>query len=110
MPSTAFLKPRAPLVPLLGVVALLVLWQFSFSLLEVPRVRLFEKVICEQYYSAKSHSAAADSLGLEEKCKVPAVQTELAIVAAYKLCLDGLPGMNSCKLIVTRKRGSLSAY
>jgi len=93
MPPAAFSKPRAPVVPLLSVVALLVLWQFSFSLLEVPRVRLFEQMICTQYYSAESHG---NSLGHEERCKVPAVQHELALVAAYKLCLDGLPGTNCC--------------
>jgi len=51
-------------------------------------------VICERYYADKTHNVAAAGGGLarEERCKVPAVQTELAMVAAYKLCLDGLPG------------------
>jgi len=89
-PAT-FSTPRAPLGPLRSVVALLVLWQFSFSLLDVPRVRLFEKVICEQYYAAESHE---NSLSHEERCKVAAVQNDLALIAAYKLCLDGLPGMS----------------
>lgn len=92
MPPTR-LDSRAPLIPLLGVVALLVLWQFSFSLLEVPRVRLFEKVICERYYANELRTTVANGIEKEERCKVPAIQSELAMVAAYKLCFDGIPGV-----------------
>lgn len=69
--------------------------QFCIILLEVPRVRLFERVICDRYY--KDHD---DRLlgSKEELCKLPEIQSELATVIGIKTALDAIPGLLSFSL------------
>jgi hypothetical protein len=68
--------------------------QFCFSLLEVPRVRLFEKIICRDHYLRGEHAMSALKLAAEETlCKIPEIQSELATVLGYKCAFDSIPGM-----------------
>ncbi len=75
--------------------------QFCIILLEVPRVRLFERVICDRYY--KDHDERLlvatlqirDSGSKEELCKLPEIQSELATVIGIKTALDAIPGLLS---------------
>lgn len=72
--------------------------QFCIILLEVPRVRLFERVICDRYYKGHDHLLAAtlqarDSGSKEELCKLPEIQSELATVIGIKTALDAIPGL-----------------
>lgn len=75
--------------------------QFCIILLEVPRVRLFERVICDRYY--KDHDERLlvarlqirDSGSKEELCKLPEIQSELATIIGIKTALDAIPGLLS---------------
>lgn len=76
--------------------------QFCIILLEVPRVRLFERVICDRYYSdhddrlpAATTLQVRDSGSKEELCKLPEIQSELATVIGTKSALDAIPGLSS---------------
>lgn len=84
--------------------------QFCIILLEVPRVRLFERVICDRYY--KDHDERLlvarlqireDSGSKEELCKLPEIQSELATVIGIKTALDAIPGLLSFQLRVAAK-------
>lgn len=72
--------------------------QFCIILLEVPRVRLFERVICDRYYKDHDERPLAatlqirDSGSKEELCKLPDIQSELATVIGIKTALDAIPG------------------
>lgn len=75
--------------------------QFCIILLEVPRVRLFERVICDRYYKDHDQRLLAatlqirDSGSKEELCKLPEIQSELATVIGIKTALDAIPGLLS---------------
>lgn len=76
--------------------------QFCSILIEVPRVRLFERVICDRYYSdhddrllAATRLQVRDSGSKEELCKLPEIQSELATVIGIKTALDAIPGFSS---------------
>ena len=76
--------------------------QFCSILIEVPRVRLFERVICDRYYSdhddrllAATSVQVRDSGSKEELCKLPEIQSELATVIGIKTALDAIPGFSS---------------
>ena len=71
--------------------------QVCFILLEVPRVRLFEQVICQQYYrqhprpNADGQSDNNERSGLD--CSIPVIQSELAAVIGIKTAMDAVPGL-----------------
>lgn len=76
--------------------------QFCIILLEVPRVRLFERVICDRYYNDHDERPlAATTLQVrhsgskEELCKLPEIQSELATVIGIKTALDAIPGLST---------------
>lgn len=75
--------------------------QFCIILLEVPKVRLFERAICDRYYDDHDERALATRLRVrdfgpkEELCKLPEIQSELATVIGIKTALDAIPGFSS---------------
>lgn len=56
-----------------------------------PQTVIFEDIICKDYYT-RNPSAAA-SLLHEERCKVEAVQSQLAILQGYQETFEQLPGI-----------------
>lgn len=76
------------------ILVLFLLNQFSFALLEVPRVRLFEQVICKQHFRRTQmggHYKSATDVG-QLDCKTDEVQKELATIIGIKTAADAIPG------------------
>ena len=58
---------------------------FSFYLVSVPIVKLFEQRVCETYYGRNYD-------GDESLCKIPTIQDKVAYLLGLKATFDALPG------------------
>lgn len=71
--------------------------QFCFALLEVPRIRLLEKVICYQYYQDRPPSGFGgqqiQTRLIDLDCKLPEIQSELANVVGILTACNAIPGL-----------------
>jgi hypothetical protein len=78
---------------LLSLYVMFFLFRFALALLDVPKVRLIERAVCEQYY--RKHPPTGDALlkGIpENQCKLLPIQVEVATVTGWRLSLDAVPG------------------
>lgn len=87
--------------------------KFSILFLEVPTIRIFEKAICNRFYSVErddSHKIRdgilwnGGSLGTDSECKLPAVQDLLADVTGWKMSFDAIPGISFFSSVVAEPR------
>jgi hypothetical protein len=78
--------------------------KFSILFLEVPVIRIFEKAICNRFYSVERENGHdirdgvlfdGSSLDTDSRCKIPAVQDLLANVTGWKMSFDAIPGISS---------------
>lgn len=70
---------------------MLIIDGLGFSVALAPQTRLFEDILCRQYYSRN----AGDALGLarEDGCKISAVQDVVAQLFGWQTFFDGIPGL-----------------
>ncbi|OKL60951.1 hypothetical protein UA08_03240 [Talaromyces atroroseus] len=68
------------------VCTLLMLIDISGFLGMAPQMQIFEDIICQNYYATGNRTSLHD-------CKTEPVQSELAIIQAYKDTFDQLPGI-----------------
>ena len=79
---------------LIGTFCLQFLNYFAKHMIEVPMIKLFEQAICDRYYaSPKQLSLSTRAYVPESECKVPAIQSELALLSGLKFTFDALPGL-----------------
>ena len=79
LPAKATSKPKFRIVWCCMVVEILIAMYYAFS--EAPLYRLYESVICEDYYSAHDPLVIEPGGGVpEEKCKLDPVQMDLTII------------------------------
>jgi hypothetical protein len=58
-----------------------------------PQIRLFESIICENYYKAHDPSVIRPDGSIPEAlCKVESVQGELAMLDGFKSLFMNIPG------------------
>jgi hypothetical protein len=66
---------------------------FSGMLLDVPIVRLFEKIACQDYYAALSNSTISTPEVIDEDlCKLVPIQSTVATLIGWKGAFDSIPG------------------
>ena len=66
---------------------------FAKHVIEVPTIKLFEQAICNRYYTYEStHPSPIQDVD-EGRCKIPAIQNELAALTGLKFTFDALPGL-----------------
>lgn len=73
------------------VCTLLMLLDISGFLGLAPQMQIFEDIICQNYYA--NQPSQIDTLPVNERCKIEPVQSELAIIQAWKDTFDQLPGI-----------------
>ena len=66
---------------------------FAKHVVEVPTIKLFEQAICNRHYNI--HDDFLFTSVDERRCKIPAVQDELAILTGLKFTFDALPGFQN---------------
>ena len=90
--TTKFLPKHGSSV-LLSLYLIFFLFRFALVLLDVPKVRLIEQVVCQQYFQAHP-PLNIDVTGLipETQCKLLPIQKEVATITGWRLSFDALPG------------------
>lgn len=89
--------PQTPLPPKEKRRVLALLCAFAFTMMlgdnlqPAAITQVFETVICDDYY--KTHSAVAPGPPHGDRCQVPAVQKELALVRGFQQMAPLLPGL-----------------
>lgn len=79
---------------LLTLFAVVLAVEMGLAMAESPMVRIYESIVCRNYYTQQDPSQIdADGQVEEELCKVKDVQTELAAVKGYMEFFDGLSSM-----------------
>lgn len=74
--------------------ALAIVSDIGEDLFAVPRVRLYESVVCTQYYSQHDPSFLGPGGSVpEEFCKIDQVQDEVAFVQGWQLFFDSVPAI-----------------
>lgn len=80
----------------LCAIATLIL-DFGVTVIAAPKVRMFESIICNNYYRSLDdsmlHSTMYGRDGIsEDQCKIPPVQSALANIIGWQVLFDGIPG------------------
>lgn len=77
------------------------LFEFAEFIMVVPRIRLYESIVCSHFYQAHepSHMGAGDSVP-ERLCKDEEVQSEVALLIGNQLFFDAIPGIGG-RVILT---------
>ncbi|KAI0199456.1 MFS general substrate transporter [Astrocystis sublimbata] len=70
--------------------ALTFLLEMSNVMLTVPLLSILERAICQDYYTSQQIS---QSFMMSDKCKIPAVQSELAMLRGWQGFLNGLASL-----------------
>lgn len=73
------------------VCTLLLLLDIAGFLGMAPQMQIFEDIICQNYYTHQP--SQIDTLPVNERCKIEPVQSELAIIQAWKDTFEHLPGI-----------------
>lgn len=73
------------------VCTLLMLLDIAGFLGMAPQIQIFEDIICQNYYAGQLNQI--DTLPVNERCKIEPVQSELAVIQAYKDTFEQLPGI-----------------
>lgn len=78
----------------LGVIMVLVfVFDFTSSLTEASVLRIYESIICHDYYMVTDPSRIGDGGVVDERhCKVDAVQEELTVLTGWERFFNTLPG------------------
>ncbi|KAF4506574.1 hypothetical protein G6O67_006643 [Ophiocordyceps sinensis] len=78
-------------LPVAIIFLMLIIDGLGFAVALAPQTRLFEDIVCRQYYSRN----AGDALGLarEDGCKISAVQDVVAQLFGWQTFFDGIPGL-----------------
>lgn len=90
VPSLPFhpLHPRRYRI-LFVVCVSIVLCDFANSLSAAPNIAIYESAICQRVFNPVSRRSSS----LSSTCKLPAVQSELALVCGWKDTFDQIPGV-----------------
>lgn len=63
------------------------------SISKAPLIRIYESIICNEYYKDADPSLLSENAHVEERhCKVATVQEELALLRGWQEFFDYLPG------------------
>ena len=96
--------------PLVSAYVLFNALSFATLLLEVPIVRLLERLICNRYYRHESSEFNTPGKDIDEAlCKLAPIQDKLAIIAGWQISLNALAGQiiaSACSvLLLTAVKG-----
>lgn len=78
-------------LPVIIILLMLIIDGLGFAVALAPQTRLFEDIVCRQYYSRNADSL--DSGPHEDSCKIPAVQDFVAQLFGWQTFFDGIPGL-----------------
>lgn len=68
---------------------------FTMFALNLPLTRVYEALVCYQYYSTQHPGLYPDPILIPEKgCKIDSVQDEVALIRGYELLFMSLPGID----------------
>ena len=87
-------QPHSPLAIVSLLYAIVFLLQFGAKLMYVPSIRIFEWILCHNYFNrleGDQHIGIDDDLP-ESMCKIEAVQTQLNILVSVVWMLNCIPG------------------
>jgi hypothetical protein len=88
--------PRQNLTAVFCCLLIMVLVSASYAFTEAPLYRLYESVLCREYY--KEHDTFMIDYHREipeEKCKLPSIQQDLSMITSKQVLINLLP----CKYI-----------
>ena len=91
--NNQILKTRESTRVLVLVCILLLLLDIAGYLQAAPQTKIFEDIICQNYYANLANGTRGDALSIDDPCKVEPVQSELAVMQGYKDSLEQIPGM-----------------
>ena len=64
------------------------------SLVQAPRIRLYESIVCTRYYAANEPSLVGkDGSVPEELCKLNLIQDEITMVLGWQIMFENVPGI-----------------
>ncbi|KAK3946259.1 MFS multidrug transporter [Diplogelasinospora grovesii] len=72
-------------------IALTILLETSHAILTVPVISLYERVICDRYYAGQDPPQWPT--GLDDRCKTPLIQAEVALVRGWQGFFNGLSAL-----------------
>ncbi|KAI4599032.1 hypothetical protein KJ359_002449 [Pestalotiopsis sp. 9143b] len=76
------------------VLSIAIISDFSESMFTAPRIRLYESVICAEFYSQADPSLVGPDGSVPERlCKVVPVQEELATILGWQSFIDSIPAI-----------------
>lgn len=65
--------------------SVLVIISISGCMTEAPQIRLYESVVCRDYYTTHDPSAIRDDGTIPEaSCKIESIQADLAVILSYQ--------------------------
>ena len=86
------LSPKVFLI--LHLYGLFYLFRFALALVDVPKVRLIEYAVCQQYYRSYPHAKGASDISIPEmQCKLEPIQAEVALITGWRMSLDAIPSI-----------------
>jgi hypothetical protein len=91
--ATPFHTGRFHLYTLSIIMVLVFLFDFAGSLVGAPTLRIYESIICHNFYKVADPSRIGDGGWVDERdCKIDAVQEELATLTGWESFFTYLPG------------------
>ncbi|KAK6533318.1 hypothetical protein TWF694_002269 [Orbilia ellipsospora] len=87
-------SPRKALFIIILFIIILFVFDFADSMFQAPIVRIYEDIICRNYFDA--HQPELNHSGRqipEEQCKIPPVQKELALIRGMEPVFDAIPSL-----------------
>lgn len=84
---------RFPIYILSVLLSIIFLLELSDTVATAPTTRLFESILCRNFYKIADPSLIGDDGAVEEEyCKTNPVQEELAFLNGWRGFFDNLPG------------------
>jgi hypothetical protein len=62
--------------------------EISSAIADAPQTQILEGIVCEKHYATSSWTNATS----DERCKIQAIQTEVAMLIGWKNTFEMLPG------------------
>jgi hypothetical protein len=62
--------------------------EISSAIADAPQTQILEGIVCEKHYATSSWTNATS----DERCKIEAIQTEVAMLIGWKNTFEMLPG------------------
>ena len=92
-PTLPLRRCRFQIYTLSILLSIIFLLELSDTIAAVPTTRLFESIICRNFYKIADPSLIGNDGAVEEEhCKTNPVQEELAFLNGWKGFFDNLPG------------------